>query len=282
MTSMLQCPATQEECYKLIQEIRSGSIDAWHRLVENYSGLVVHVLRAHLRDEDDVQTAYVDTLEKLYNGLLDEYQESSSLASWLCAIAAHTAIDLHRKNCGRHIPPRNIQEMGEKEQLVYKVFYLDGLSLSLARDRLAEAGYDISIDELVAMAHHISLQLSCGTQRRLAYERSARQLGQGSARLLEYLDYVDQGWQDGNIESDPQWRVLRSESRNRLKKLHEGLAKLDATERDTIEQFYYQERSAPEIAHNLALKTPRRVYTVVNRALRKLRKGMLFNSPSGS
>jgi len=70
-----RCPKSTEPSENtsdldLAQAVSNGSVEAWHRLIDQYSGLIYTVVRRNLfaAKDDEVRTVFVDILEALYDG----------------------------------------------------------------------------------------------------------------------------------------------------------------------------------------------------------------------
>lgn len=85
--------ATDEE---LLEAARAGDGSAIGELLGRYEAAVTAVCRRRLRSSHDVADATQETFARALRAL-DQVRDPDRFGSWLCAIAARTCVDLHRR-----------------------------------------------------------------------------------------------------------------------------------------------------------------------------------------
>lgn len=102
--------ATTEVERLLVQQVRAGDQQAWHRLIERYEGRLLAFVDSRLHDraasEDAVQETFIGFLTSL-----PHYDEGRDLEAYLFSIAAHKLTD-HLRKQGR----RPIDQFGSDDQ----------------------------------------------------------------------------------------------------------------------------------------------------------------------
>ena len=86
----------------LISQALAGSQTAFRRLVDRYKKTVHHVALKVVRNEDTAQDITQETFMKAF-AALQTYRAEYRFTTWLCRIAANTAID--------HLRKRRLQEL---------------------------------------------------------------------------------------------------------------------------------------------------------------------------
>lgn len=264
------------------QEILAGSEEAWHRFVLRYSGLIQAVLRRYLFDTDSVRTVYVDVLEKLYRGKLASYRGQAGLSTWLVLVSRNAALDHLRHRLGRRELPTGLRKLGKEDQEIYRLYYIEGLSFSAVCHWAGrEKGEPLKAGNLAAALRRIEARLSDRVLRRIAYDLHAPSVGASSGRLLEFLEQYRRDGATRSWESTPEYDLMEKQARALATQLREHLGKLPAEERDILSLRFEQGLTAAQIAIERNLAGPRKAYTIIDRAIRRLRRLMGFSSPRG-
>ena len=269
-------PGARDEDLLLVREILAGSKDAWESFVRRYAGLMAAVIRRYLhrRDWDDVRTIYVNALASLYGGKLATYEGRAALSTWLCVVTRSEVLNYLRHRFGRRGFPKGLRHLNEEDRLIYHFYYVQGLTLTNVLERLRLADPSWSLQRCLARLRTIEDHLDDRTLRRIAYDLHAQSTGASSGRLLEYLDHVRLEYSQNEGAHSPEYHLMEREARRSVDRLREILAGMDSEERMLLELRFERGWSAERIADELGLKPRRRVYTVLDRILRGLRRRM--------
>lgn len=181
------------------------------------------------------------------------------------------AIDHLRHVKGRPRPPQGWDDLPEREQFVYQELFVYRHSpqeVTLALKQRGELGEGESLAEIVA---DLEERLGDHRLRRLAWDLHADSVGAVSGRLLEYLEHAAAESAERQQELSPERGLHHRQVRETLEKVRRVMEELPADERRVIELKFGRGWTAPRIAEDMALKQ-REVYTLVERALRSIRK----------
>jgi RNA polymerase sigma factor (sigma-70 family) len=257
---------------ELIAEIRDRSQPHWERFVERFSGLIYSVIRRQLfaEDEDDVRTVFADVLHDLYHGKLDEYEGRSELSTWLIVVARGKALDFLRSRDGRRSLPAAYDDMTPLQQSVFQLFHAEGLPMELVIESLARQGIHAGVEEVADAVLAIEERVDRHYLRRLESSSRARSMGVVSGRALDFLSEMRFRGEQAD-DSRPDRALEARERAERIEEMKRYLATLSPEEQAILRLRFDENRTAREIAAEMGLGTQRRVYTVIDRALRKLR-----------
>ena len=266
----------QQDDFNLASAINDGSEKAWHEFVERYSGLIMGVIRRQLfeADEDQVRTIYVDILSSLYTSGLQKYRAKSSLSTWLIVFTRNRARDHLRRLYGRSTEPTGYRKLRKRDKLVFKLFYNEMLPLGAIVLQLRWSEPKITIDDIVKSIRRIEKILNPRYLRNLNEKNQARRHGIRSIQLARYL--IDISVRDDIYARcvKPDSAMLERETSESVRELKEKIANLHENERKILYLKFDKGLSAKEIASEMEIAEERRVYTIVDRITRKLRKSM--------
>lgn len=261
---------------KIASAILRGSEKAWHDFVERYSGLILGVIRRQLfeADEDQIRSIYVEILASLYNGDLKKYRAKASLSTWLIVFTRNRARDYLRKLYGRSIEPTGYSKLKKRDKLIFKLFYIEMLPLEaiLLQIRWSEPG--ISIDDIVKSVRRIEKVLNLRYLKNLTEKNQARKHGIRSVLLARYLIDVSVRNEISVRYVKPDAAMLERETNESVRELRERIAELHEDEQKILYLRFDRGLSANEIAEEMEIDEQRRIYTLIDRIMRKLRKSM--------
>jgi DNA-directed RNA polymerase specialized sigma24 family protein len=266
---------------RLVREILAGSAEAWAQFIARYTGLIASVIRRYLRprDADELQTVFVDVLVSLHERKLATYQGRAALSTWITVVTRSEVLDEIRRRHGRYDVSRRLRGLDPSDRMIYALYYVEGRGLRdvLDRLRLHEPGW--TLERVLARMRAIEDTLDERLLRRRAYDLRAHSIGAASGRMLEYLDHVRQEHADDERTCSPEYLLMEREARQVVERVSEILASLDARDRLILDLRFERGWSAERIADELGLRPRRRVYTVIDRILRGLRRRVL--APGG-
>ncbi len=263
-----------QEDLTLIEMILGGSTAHWHAFVDRYAGLIYSVIRRQLfaEDDDEVRTVFADVLEALYQGKLAEFRGSSELSTWLIVVSRGKALDHLRHLQGRRKMPQGYDSLSPLEQQVFRLHHVEGLSFDAVIHSLHSAGVSASAESVAHAVLKIEGTLDRHYLRRLESESRAPALGVVSGRLLDYMTHADIE-RERNTER-PDDGLERQEIERMAERVRGLLAELTEEEREVVRLRFEEGLTAQQIADERGLVGQRRVYTIIDRALRRLRQLM--------
>ncbi len=259
---------------ELARQVLAGDVSAWQRLVERYAGLVYAVVRRYLRssDIDDVRTVFVDVLESVRRRKLASYEGRAALSTWLTLVARNEALDVLRRRFGRGRTARMVSRLTAPERTLFRLYYIEGMPLRDVMLELGRTGDVWTIDRFLATLAGIEHRLGDSWLRRLSYDLHAQSVGAASGRMLEYLDHVRDEFQQYSGAYAPEYYLMEREARRTAGKLLEMMETLEPLERRMLQLRFERGWTAREIATELGLESPRGVYSLTDRIIRRLRR----------
>ena len=264
-----------QEDLALIEMILGGSTVHWHAFVDRYAGLIYSVVRRQLfvEDDDEVRTVFADILESLYRGKLAEFRGSSELSTWLIVVSRGKALDHLRHLQGRRKHPQGYETLSPFEREVFRFYHVEGLSFDAVIHSLQSAGMPANAEMIAHAVLKIESTLDRHYLRRLEADAKAPALGVVSGRLLEFLNHMDVVREQG--EDDHPAEFLDRDATERMAaRVRELLSELSEEERDIVRLRFEEDWTAQRIAEEKGFAGQRRVYTILDGVMRKLRKGL--------
>jgi RNA polymerase sigma factor (sigma-70 family) len=265
-------PADHAADLALAEAVLRGDVPAWHRFVQEKSGIIVAVLRRYLFDDDEVRTVYVDVLAKLRQGQLATYAGRSALTTWLTLVARGAAADHLRRRFGRREDPVGLEQLDDRSREVYRLYCVEGLDYEDVRLRLRESGRLAPGESLAEILATIEDQLTDQTLRRIAWDLHATSVGAASGRLLEYTEAVRRELEERRGQQSPDAALLAEETAASVRRIRALIADLPDEERRVLELRFDAGWTADQVAAELGIPTRRRVYTIADRAVARLRR----------
>ncbi len=256
----------------LAEAVLRGDLEAWHLFIEQKSGIIIAVLRRYLFDEDELRTVYVDVLTKLRRGQLATYAGRSALTTWLTLVSRGAAADHLRHRFGRREDPVGLEHLDARAREVYRLYCVEGLDYEDVRLRLRESGKLGADESLAEILAEIESQLTNRTLRRIAWDLHATSVGAASGRLLEYTEAIREEMDRRGRERQPEAELLAREAAATVERVRELITDLPDEERRVLELRFDEGWTAERIAEELGLPGRRRVYTIADRAVARLRR----------
>jgi len=257
---------------ELAARILAGSEPDWHEFVDRYSALILSVLRRYVHDDEQVKNLWADVLERLYRGQLRSYEGRSLLSTWLVFVARSAAIDDLRHRRGRTRLPADWDSLGERDRFVYHELFVARRSADEVWHQLREQGRLEPDESLAGIVAALEEKLGDRTLRRLAWDVHAATVGGVSGRLLEYLEHATVEAAERREAFSPERQLHHARTRRTLERVRELMQSLPEEERRALELRFDRGWTAARIGQDLGLERPREVYTLLDRAVRNLRK----------
>jgi RNA polymerase sigma factor (sigma-70 family) len=262
-----------QEDLALIREIEQGSTVHWHALVDRYAGLIYSVIRRQLyaEDEDEIRTVFTDVLDALYHGKLLEYEGRSELSTWLIVISRGKALDYLRKRDGRRKLPLAHDQLTPIEQEIFRLHHVEGLGFEAIILTLASAGQRVSADDVANAVIRIDSLMDHNYLKRLEYDARAPMMGVVSGRLLSFLGNMQIQYERPRTDT-PDQLLERKELEAMAERVRSLLAEMTSEEQEVMRLRFDEGWTAQRISDELGLGGQRRVYTVIDRVARTIRK----------
>lgn len=261
-----------QEDLALIGEILDGSTAQWHTFVDRYAGLIYSVIRRQLfaEDEDEIRGVFTDVLDVLYNGKLGEYEGRADLSTWLIVVSRGKALDYLRRRDGRRKLPQAHDQLTPLEQQVFRLHHVEGLSFEALIHTLDASGQHVTADDVANAVIRIESLMDAGYLRRLEYNARAPAMGVVSGRLLDFLTNMQIHYERNRTET-PDRALERKRLEEMGQRVRSLLSEMSTEEREVMRLRFDEGWTAKRIADEMSLGGQRRVYTIIDRVLRKLR-----------
>ncbi len=256
----------------LADAVMRGDVDAWRRFIETKSGAILAVLKRYLFDDDEIRTVYVDILARLRKHQLAQYEGRSALTTWLTLVARGAAADQLRHRLGRREDPVGLENLDERAREVFRLYHVEGLEYEDVRLRLRDSGRLAPGESLAEILTDIESNLTDRTLRRIAWDLHASSVGATSGRLMEYTQAMRDEYASRRMEMTPEAELIAREAASGAARLRELVEALPEEERRVLELRFDEGWTADEVAEELGLESRRRVYTVADRAVARLRR----------
>jgi DNA-directed RNA polymerase specialized sigma24 family protein len=269
------CPKTRE--LQLAQTAARGSENAWREFLLVYAGLILDMVRRHLphSSEDEVRDVYVDLLTELHDGGLAKYRGQSQLSTWLFVFAKRRVVDYWRSRRGRYRDPVGAARLSGIERDVLQLYYIERYSMEVVVHMLNGSGKaNVNATDIVNAIERIEETVDGRFLKRVDRENGMSARGRDSVRFLEYLVRQRVEYEARVSESAPDAAILKREAAQTAARVSKTLAGLSEEERRVVEMRFDRRMRAREISDQLKLNDPRKVYTILERALRQLRRAM--------
>jgi len=260
----------------LVDEILSGSVTAWHEFVHRYSRLIYSVLRQHLFDNDDdrVQTIFVDVLHVLYKRKLTDYTGRAALSTWLVVVTRGHLLDEVRHRRGRRRVPKGFDHLTDFEKKVFRFYYMELLPYEALLPTLNWRCDVCTAADVVAAVQRIEDVVDRRFLDRTGVERTARDTGVGSGRDLACLLSIRDSYRREADAAAPDEILDEREEQNLLERLRHLLGGLSERDRRVVDLKFDEGWSAARIDREMDLGGQRRVYAILERVIRQLRRGL--------
>lgn len=259
---------------QLARAISAGDVEAWHDFVQRYSSVIFSIARRYLADFDAEiwRDTYVDVLEYLYAVGLAKYDGRAALSTWVMAISRTRALDHRRALRGRKRDPVWLAALGPRDREVFHLYFEEGESIATIRERFAAQGVIVSTAEIGRSLARLDERMDRRLRTRLAYDLHARTVGMASGNLLDFIDHVRQENATAAEALRPDLILIERRTSQLLDRVQRAVRQLDPEERQIVELRFYRSLTAQQIADTLGHESPRRVYTLLDGAVRRLRR----------
>ena len=268
--------AALDEDFELVQEILGDSVDAWRTFVTRYSGLIYDVVRRFLfgADHDEIRSLWVDLLETLYNGELSKYKKCARLSTWLVVFARARTIDHVRKRRGRRREPAGMRQLSDRDRIVMQLFYVEKQSLDIVTQTLLWHKHTVDVPAIIDSIQRIEDTIGPKYLQKLDEEHHTRANRLASARVLRYLIHQQAEYERTSAATKPDALLIEQEINKVTAKMQKLVSTLPADEQRIVKMRFNDNMTAKQISIEMKLDDQRKVYTIIDRILRKLRAGL--------
>jgi RNA polymerase sigma factor (sigma-70 family) len=262
----------------MVRAVSSGSVDAWHQFLQRYSRLVYNVVQRHMfaEDEDDVRSVYVDVLKALFDGEIDGYRGESVLSTWLIVFTRHRTYDFIREQRGRYREPKNLDKLSEYDRNVLRWYIVERLPIEVVFQILDCYGFSPDAQNLIDSVLKIESVLDRRYLDRIDNEFQADKYNLDSARALKCFAQLKFEYDEKAGRIGITSYLEEKDADETMTRIREAISALSHEEQQIIYWRFERNWTAKEIAKELRIGGERRVYALIGKTIRKLRKSMLL------
>ena len=244
------------------------------RLEQDHIDAIERTALRITRCSEDAQIVCIEVLDELDAGALESFAGRSTLRTWLIAMTRNKAIDLRRRRLGRRTVPSSVSSLGPAHASLFQLYFLDGLPYGEARAALLRKGLIGHGDAIADLLGEVMDVLDPRTMHRIHWDLPTSRFGPAEGRLLEAHDELRRQAMDRSATLDPEFAQHDERIRRTLEALTLLRAQLPDDERRVLEMKFDHNMTASDIAETLGLPGPRKVFTMLDRSLRTLRRLM--------
>jgi RNA polymerase sigma factor (sigma-70 family) len=262
---------------KLVEKITLGSTEAWHEFLLRYSGLIFNAVKRHLfsADNDEIQSLYVDILKALYDKDLLGYKNKAFLSTWLIVYSRARVFDYVRKKRGRYRIPKEVNNLNELDKRILQLYFVEKLDLAIVAHTLQWEGFEVTADDIIASFQTIENKLDQRYLKRLDDQFKALASGAASIRMMRYLVNLRAEYERDSLGNAPDELLMQRDAQQMEKRVKDLVAQLPEHEKRIIHLRFEKRLTAREISKRMSGKSPRHIYSILNRILKKIRIALM-------
>jgi DNA-directed RNA polymerase specialized sigma24 family protein len=247
-----------------------GDPERGHReLLKQFSGVILRMIRRLVHNPDDVMEVYTAIGERLQAHdfrVLRRFHSNSSLVPWLSVVVANACRDLFRKKRAVSMPQSVIDQLDEREQLVFRYYYQERYSHEEIAE-LVQVQHQLPCTTLDVVEAVARIDVLLSTKKRwhllAALNSNAPPLSVEEMREFgqELFVGVEEGIKTELVGGD-----------DRLRQVQRALESLDSEDRLLIQLRFEHGMTAQKIAQVLDFDNHKQVYTRLRTVLNRLRR----------
>jgi len=232
---------------------------AWTEFLRRFSDLILKIAWEFASDRDEAMAAYLFVCERLAAddfAKLRTYDPAQSkspakVSTWLAVVVRNLCIEHYRQTEGRQRYPDAVADLSPIDQRVFELYFWEGESPREIVRRL-ETSSEYAADQV---------QPALDRLRDLDLHPSKTWARRPPRQMEAFED---------SLHGDNQSAEERRSKKDRRTWMHDHLEKLPPKERLAVRWYYWTGVSASTIGQLLEV-SQRKVYTLMERALQKLR-----------
>lgn len=263
----------QRQIPVFLQGLRSSRPqEAWSQFLEDYSGLILQVIRISERDPDHISDCFLFACEQLSRSgfrRLCQFRPAgpATFATWLRAVVRRLALDWRRREFGRYRIFQSIAKLSGFDQAVFRLLYEQRASPEESLLRLAPLFPGITRDRFLQSVEQIQHALT-PRQRWLLNTRHSNTSALAARQSQEAISLLEQ---IPDSLPDPGSLAARQQELEALSRALSGLAE---RERLLIRLRFEQELTLEQVARLMKLSNAQSADRRIQDALRQLRRKM--------
>jgi RNA polymerase sigma factor (sigma-70 family) len=246
-------PVDDGRISRVLEQLRSGeATDAWAEFLQDYSPVVLQVIRLLESEHDSIADCYLFVCEQLSRNRFRrlckfEPEGKASFSTWLRVVVRNLCLDWRRHEFGRHRVFESVKNLAALDQQVFQCLFRRGLSVSETFLTLRPAFPDLREEQIEAIQVRLNSLLTprqrwlLRTERPEILREPATSEGEGEG-LHEQLP---------DSRPDPEkWAAIQQEQ----EALAKAVKKLPAADRLLVRLRYEQGLTLEKVAELTGLK----------------------------
>lgn len=263
--------AADERLEELLSGLASpNAAEAWARFLSSYAPAILQVVKLFERDEDHVADCFLFVSERLSEKGFRRLRRfrpdgPAQFSTWLRAVVRNLCLDWHRKEFGRQRVFKSITRLGPLEQEVFRLRFVERLSLEETCQSLAPTLSPVGANEIAEAEARVLAALN---------ERQRWLLEVRRSRIFESIQ--QSGESDGSAPAqildpgpDPETMAMLSQQKAAL---GQALRRLSLPDRLLLRLRFEQGLALSQIARLTGRNSPQEVDRRIRHLLEKLGK----------
>ena len=256
----------------LIERFKTEPQAAYRTLLEQYTSVLLRMIRKFMKDPDEVMEVYTSICERLCANdyqALRRFQDDGELVPWLSVVVANACRDRYRKTKAASVPRSVLDQLDDREQLVFKYHYQERLphediaEIITRRHRVPYTALEVvraigKINDLLSTRKRwMLLSAIRANMPTLSIDEMKERIGyQPSGNAGDFS--FDHAMQDDEV----------------MQRLQQALDQLDPDDRMLLYLRFDHNRTAPQIGKLMKYDDYKYVYTRLRTVVQQLRRHM--------
>ena len=255
----------------LIERFKTEPEAAYRALLEQYTSVLLRMIRRFMRDPDEVMEVYTGICERLCANdyqALRRFESDGELIPWLSVVVANACRDRFRKTKAASVPRSVLKQLDDRERLVFKYHYQERLphediaEIIARRHRVPYTALEVvraigKINDLLSTRKRwLLLSALRANMPTLSIDEMKERMGFQPSTRPDFS--FDQAMQDDEL----------------MQRLQHALEQLEPDDRMLIHLRFDHNRTAPEIGRLMKYDDHRYVYTRLRTVVQQLRRHM--------
>ena len=254
----------------LIKQFKANPGVGYSSLLDQYTPIILRMIRRFLSDPDEVMETYTAICERLRHNdfqALRRFRINSELTPWLSVVVANACRDRFRKNRMVSVPNSVISKLNKKEQLIFRYYYQEHVPQSEIPD-LISGGNDTSctLQEVIVTIGRIDEMLSVNKRWHLLAALRANR------PTLSLDDLTEMGLAPAT--SIPAPDQVSGGEKDRAFLLNNAIEDLDPEDQLLILLRFEHGMRAQQIAKVMQFENHKYVYTRLRTIISRLRRDL--------
>lgn len=254
----------------LIKQFKANPGVGYSSLLDQYTPIILRMIRRFLSDPDEVMETYTAICERLRHNdfqALRRFRINSELTPWLSVVVANACRDRFRKNRIVSVPNSVISKLNKKEQLIFRYYYQEYVPQSEIPD-LISGGNDMSctLQEVIVTIGRIDEMLSVNKRWHLLAALRANR------PTLSLDDLTEMGLAPAT--SIPAPDQVSGGEKDRAFLLNNAIEDLDPEDQLLILLRFQHGMRAQQIAKVMQFENHKYVYTRLRTIISRLRRDL--------